>query len=131
MLLNEYLLQYLQFYDQVNLLGMGTLYKVTIPVKEENKELLPSTYTYKLDHLASNSIEHFALFINQYEKKDFEQLRQELLEDFQYGNAILNEGRMLKFEGIGSIRIFNKEVRLFNEEDPNRTFGYPTIQMKD
>ncbi len=130
MLLNDYLSKYLGFYKEMNLLGMGTIYRLDTFVEKKNDRLLPATFHYRLDDLKSQDIDHFILFLVQFEKRSYETLKKEIQSDFHYCNEILNEEGTIFFKNIGSIIIFNNQITLFEEEDPNKTFGNPTIKLE-
>ncbi len=130
MLINEYLKSYLDFYSQVNLLSMGTLYKVPIAANLEGETLSPPSYTFQLDELKSDHIDHFVMFISQYENRNFDEVYQEVISDFQYCNTLLNEGESVLITSIGHVRIFQNRVRLFVEDYASKTYGYPSILIK-
>ncbi len=130
MLLNDYLSKYLSFYDEMNLLGMGTIYRLNSFVEKKDDKLFPATFRYRLDDLKSQDIDHFILFLGQYEKRSYETLKQEIQSDFHYCNEILNEEGTIFFKDIGSVTIFNNRITLFEEENAHKTFGYPTLKLE-
>lgn len=130
MLMNDYLKLYLDFYEQANLLGIGTIYKIAIPVVKEEKTLYPPSYSYKLDELQSENIDHFVMFICQYEKRSFEEVKKEVISDFQYCNMLINENNSFQLEGIGNVRFFNNQMTLFEDPNPDKTFGNKPISLK-
>ncbi len=129
MLLNDYLKPYLDYYGKANLLSMGTIYKKNTGVVKEDNYLMPPSYRYKLEELKSQNIDHFVLFISQYDKRGFQVIKEELINEFQYCNSLLNNNELVTIKGIGSIQLFQNTPTLFEEENPNKAFGYPIFEI--
>ena len=130
MLISKYIKSYLDYYQELNLPGIGTIFMKKTPVTIEDNLLIPSYKKYSVQQEISDHIEHFVLFVLYYEKGNFEDLKNHILSDLRYWKSQLSEEDATIFiEEIGSLRYFKNEITLFPEKQLEKeSFGYPKIE---